>query len=121
MEIVSPTLAACSQSRSPAGRAAEGGSTGADLVPVRAELVVARPLLGVAEDLVRLVQILKFLLRRLVSRVKVGVIFSRKLPVCLLDFIHHPFLKMPGVIPLEIMERPHDHPPHSLACRNLAR
>ena len=52
-----------------------------------AELVIRGPLLLVIEHLVSLAQFLEFLLRSLVARVLIGVIFHRLLAVGLLDFL----------------------------------
>src|SRR5882724_4951815 len=53
----------------------------------RGPLQVVRPALGrIAEDLVRLADLLEALLRRLVSGIQVGMILARQLPVGFLDF-----------------------------------
>jgi hypothetical protein len=54
--------------------------------PVRAQLVVLLPLVRIAQDFVRLVDLLELALRRLVARINVRVILARELPVRLLDF-----------------------------------
>ena len=53
--------------------------------PVRPQLVVAPPLLGIREDLVGLVDLLEALGGRSVSRVLVGVVLAGQAPVRLLD------------------------------------
>src|SRR5262249_19717872 len=74
----------------PAARLSPGAALRRRLLvhpPVRAELVVLLALRWIAEDFVRLVDLLEARLRRLVARVDVRVMPSRKLPVRLLDFL----------------------------------
>ena len=56
-----------------------------DMNPGKAELVVARLLVWVAQNLVRLVDLLELLLGFLVAGVHVGVILARELFVCFFD------------------------------------
>ena len=51
------------------------------------ELIVLCTLVGVGEDLIRLVYLLKAGLARLVAWVQVGVIFLGKLPICFFKLI----------------------------------
>ena len=57
------------------------------LLPVGAELVEARSLVGVAEDLVCLVDVLKLTLRGLIARIDVRVILTGKATVGLFDLV----------------------------------
>ena len=52
----------------------------------RAEAIVLRPALGVAQDFVRGLDFLEALLGGLVSRVDVRMVLARQAAVCLLDF-----------------------------------
>jgi len=56
-------------------------------VPIMTELIVLTALFLVAQHLVRFRQLLEFPLRRFVSRIDVGVVSSRQLPVCALDVL----------------------------------
>src|SRR5262249_58609767 len=68
---------------------AAAGRTACLLVhpPVRAELVVLLPLLRIAEDFVRLVDLLELRLGGLVPWVHVRMMLARQLPERLLDFL----------------------------------
>ena len=57
------------------------------LAPVGAELVVFPPLLGIAEDLVGLVDLLEARLSALVAGVDVGMVLPGQFPVRLLEFL----------------------------------
>ena len=61
----------------------------ARLIPIRAELIVFRAFLGIAQDLVGLVDLLEFLLgRRFFLRLgQVGMVFARELAKSALDLI----------------------------------
>ena len=85
---VAPVLEADSASaRAPMGgeRVAAGGASALVLVPVGAELVVQLPLLGVREDVIRLVEGLeaRFRLRRILVHIR--VVLARQLAEVLLD------------------------------------
>jgi len=51
------------------------------LLPVRSELVIELPFLGVLQDFIGFVDFLEFLLSRLVAGIEVGMVFSGKLLV----------------------------------------
>src|SRR5439155_14168207 len=72
--------------------------------PVRAELVVLLPLLGIAEHLVGLVDLLEPGLGRLVARIDVRVVFARQFPVRLLELLLRRGFRYAegGVVVLEI-------------------
>jgi hypothetical protein len=63
--------------------------------PVRAQLVVLLPLLGIAEHLVRLVDLLELRLGDLVTRVDVRVVLAGELPVRLLQLLVRSGLRDP--------------------------
>ena len=51
------------------------------LLPVRSELVIELPFLGVLQDFIGFVDFLEFFLSRLVAGIEVGMVFSGKLLV----------------------------------------
>src|SRR5262249_55890250 len=84
-----PRSGAATEIHVPAGRRSTTRRAGAGLfvhAPVGTELVVLFPLLGVAEDLVGLVDPFELRLGRLIAGIDVGVMLARELPVGLLDF-----------------------------------
>ena len=93
------------------GAAAEGRAPRLPLLlrllvhaPVGAQLVVLPALLRIAEDLVRLVDLLELRFRRLVARVHVGMVLARQLAVRLLDLLFRRRLgdAERGVVVLEV-------------------
>src|SRR5688500_18267988 len=69
--------------RTPSGRRLKSSR----LVPVRTQLIIFFPLFRIAEDFVSLVELLKFLLRRPLVLVDVGMVFARQLAKRPLDFV----------------------------------
>ena len=57
------------------------------LLPVRSELVIELPFLGVLQDFIGFVDFLEFLLSRLVAGIEVGMVFFGQGTVCLPDLI----------------------------------